>query len=278
MTPGVGRRPRPRLDAVLAVRRAVRVFLAEPDVTEHLGSGELFVAVSGGADSLALAEAAAHVGGRRDLRVCALVVDHRLQPGSDEVAERAAEEALRLGAHAAKVLPVTVTGPGGPEAAARKARYAALREHVGEGSLVLLGHTLDDQAETVLLGLGRGSGARSLAGMRPLEVPWARPLLSTPRAVTRAACDELGVRPWEDPHNADPRFRRVRVRREVLPCWRTCSPAGWPRRSPGRRGSCGRTATPSTRSRRMCTIGRTRGRPSASTSWNGRRRRCGEGC
>jgi len=195
----------------------VRVFLAEPDVTEHLGSGELFVAVSGGADSLALAEAAAHVGGRRDLRVCALVVDHRLQPGSDEVAERAAEEALRLGAHAAKVLPVTVTGPGGPEAAARKARYAALREHVGEGSLVLLGHTLDDQAETVLLGLGRGSGARSLAGMRPLEVPWARPLLSTPRAVTRAACDELGVRPWEDPHNADPRFRRVRVRREVLP-------------------------------------------------------------
>lgn len=208
---------RRRLDAVLTVRRAVRVFLSEPGPAAHLCSGELFVAVSGGADSLALAEAAAHVGERQGRRVCALVVDHRLQPGSSEVADRAAEEALRLGVHTAKVLPVTVDGPGGPEAAARRARYAALREHAGDEALVLLGHTLDDQAETVLLGLGRGSGARSLAGMRPLEVPWARPLLSTPRAVTRAACEELGVRPWDDPHNADPRFRRVRVRREALP-------------------------------------------------------------
>ncbi|MGW9477497.1 tRNA lysidine(34) synthetase TilS [Saccharomonospora azurea] len=209
--------PRPRLDAVLVVRRAVRNFLAEPACAAHLDSGELAVAVSGGADSLALVEAAAYVGERRGLRVCALVVDHRLQEGSADVAEKAAQESLRLGAHAAKVLPVTVSGPGGPEAAARRARYAVLREHAGERTLVLLGHTLDDQAETVLLGLGRGSGPRSLAGMRPLDPPWARPLLGTPRDVTRAACAELGLSPWEDPHNADPRFRRVRVRREVLP-------------------------------------------------------------
>ncbi|WP_197322242.1 tRNA lysidine(34) synthetase TilS [Saccharomonospora sp. NB11] len=208
---------RPRLDAVLAVRRAVRTFLDDPASEAHLASGELAVAVSGGADSLALVEAAAHTARRRDLRVCALVVDHRLQDGSADVAEVAAQESMRLGAHTAKVLPVTVSGPGGPEAAARRARYAVLREHAGEGTLVLLGHTLDDQAETVLLGLGRGSGSRSLAGMRPLDPPWARPLLRTPRAVTRAACEELGLTPWEDPHNADRRFRRVRVRHEVLP-------------------------------------------------------------
>ncbi|CAM3050290.1 tRNA lysidine(34) synthetase TilS [Saccharomonospora xinjiangensis] len=208
------RRP---LDAVLSVRRAVRSFLSEPEHAAHLRAGELYVGVSGGADSLALAEAAAHVGGRLGVRVCALVVDHRLQAGSSEIAQRAADEALRLGVHTAKVLAVTVEGPGGPEAAARRVRYAALRDNAEEGALVLLGHTLDDQAETVLLGLGRGSGPRSLAGMRPFEMPWARPLLDTPRAVTRAACHELGVRPWDDPHNTDPRFRRVRVREEVLP-------------------------------------------------------------
>ncbi|HEX6755266.1 MAG TPA: ATP-binding protein, partial [Mycobacteriales bacterium] len=82
---------------------------------------------------------------------------------------------------------------------------------------VLLGHTLDDQAETVLLGLGRGSGPRSIAGMRPVDGPWLRPLLGVRRSTTRAACaaQDLGV--WEDPHNADPRFTRARLRTEVLP-------------------------------------------------------------
>lgn len=215
--PSVGGFRRPPLDAVLTVRRAVRSFLAEPVASAHLRSGQLFVAVSGGADSLSLAEAAAYVGRRRGLTVGALVVDHGLQPGSAEVAEWAAQTALRLGVDTAKVLPVTVSGGGGPEAAARKARYAALREHAGDDALVLFGHTRDDQAETVLLGLGRGSGPRSLAGMRPLDPPWARPLLDVPRSVTAAACEELGVKPWSDPHNADPRFRRVRVRHEVLP-------------------------------------------------------------
>ncbi len=105
---------------------------------------------------------------------------------------------------------------GGPEAAARTARYAAL-DAARDGAPVLLAHTLDDQAETVLLGLGRGSGSRSIAGMRPYDPPWCRPLLGVRRAVTRAACAELGLTPWQDPHNADRRFTRVRLRAEVLP-------------------------------------------------------------
>jgi len=112
---------------------------------------------------------------------------------------------------------VQVTGEGGPEASARDARYGALDAVAAEtgAALVLLGHTLDDQAETVLLGLGRGSGARSLAGMRRWDPPWLRPLLTVRRTTTRAACAGLEV--WDDPHNADPRFTRVRLRHEVLP-------------------------------------------------------------
>ncbi|EHR53161.1 tRNA(Ile)-lysidine synthetase [Saccharomonospora marina XMU15] len=205
-------------DAVLAVRRAVRRFLDEPECARRLRQGELYVAVSGGADSLALADAAAHAGRRRNVRVRAIVVDHGLQPGSAEVAERAAETARGLGVDEARVVPVTVSGPGGQEAAARRARYAALRAQLPEPNrLVLLGHTRDDQAETVLLGLGRGSGARSLAGMRPLDPPWGRPLLELSRSVTAQACTGLGVRPWSDPHNSDRRFTRVRLREEVLP-------------------------------------------------------------
>ena len=82
---------------------------------------------------------------------------------------------------------------------------------------MLLAHTLDDQAETVLLGLGRGSGARSIAGMRPYDPPWCRPLLGVRREVTHAACVELGLNVWHDPHNSDRRFTRSRLRSEVLP-------------------------------------------------------------
>ncbi|MEU8631633.1 tRNA lysidine(34) synthetase TilS [Amycolatopsis sp. NPDC048633] len=194
--------------AVAAVRRAVRAFLETVEAPP-----ELCVAVSGGADSLALAEATAYVGHHRGHRVRALVVDHGLQEGSAKIARDAAAAAKSLGADEAEVRRTDVTGPGGPEAAARKARYRALAGH----DLVLLGHTLDDQAETVLLGLGRGSGPRSVAGMRPHDPPWGRPLLAVPRATTRAACAELGVEPWDDPHNAEARFTRVRLRTEVLP-------------------------------------------------------------
>jgi tRNA(Ile)-lysidine synthase len=123
-----------------------------------------------------------------------------------------------LGFAQARVLEVDVRGAGGVEAAARRARYAALRGALpAAGSLVLLGHTRDDQAETVLLGLGRGSGPRSIAGMRRLDPPWGRPLLDVPRSVTAAACVDLGLDAWQDPHNTDPGFARVRLRREVLP-------------------------------------------------------------
>lgn len=172
---------------------------------------DVCVGLSGGPDSLALTFAAVRAG----LSVEALVVDHGLQDGSHEVAEQAAASAAQLGA-TATVLTVTVDGQGGPEAAARTARYAAL-EGERAGRPVLLGHTLDDQAETVLLGLARGSGARSLAGMAPWNGPWCRPFLGIRRADTVAVCQELGLNPWHDPHNDDPRYTRVRVRHELMP-------------------------------------------------------------
>lgn len=169
------------------------------------------VALSGGPDSLALTAAAATV-----LPTTALIVDHGLQPDSDRVADAARNQAMALGCVDAQVFTVQVGSEGGPEAAARSARYAAL-DTARAGMPVLIGHTLDDQAETVLLGLGRGSGPRSIAGTRPYDAPWCRPLLGVRRATTEAACAVLGVEPWRDPHNDDPRFRRARLRHEVLP-------------------------------------------------------------
>jgi tRNA(Ile)-lysidine synthase len=214
--------------ATAEVRRAVRAALEHTELEhtalehtalEHAAPPGVVVACSGGADSLALAAAAAHVGAARGTTVHGLVVDHGLQPGSDTRAGEALAMLAGLGVDA-RVATVTVTEDGdGPEAAARRARYVALREEslVRRGAPVLLGHTLDDQAETVLLGLGRGSGARSLAGMRAWDPPWCRPLLGVRRATTRAACDEAGLTPWDDPHNLDPRYTRVRLRHEVLP-------------------------------------------------------------
>lgn len=169
------------------------------------------VALSGGPDSLALTAAATAT-----LPTTALIVDHGLQPGSAAVAQTALEQALEMGCIAAQVLTVGVGVEGGPEAAARAARYSALDAARGNAP-VLLAHTLDDQAETVLLGLGRGSGPRSIAGMRPCDPPWYRPLLGTRRSRTHAACMELGLPAWDDPHNHDRRFTRARLRHEVLP-------------------------------------------------------------
>lgn len=169
------------------------------------------MALSGGPDSLALTAAAAGV-----LPTTALIVDHGLQPGSADVAAAAHAQAMALGCVEAQVIAVQVGTSGGPEAAARSARYAAL-DAARAGAPVLIGHTLDDQAETVLLGLGRGSGPRSISGIRPYDVPWGRPLLGVRRAVTEAACAELHLTPWRDPHNRDPRFTRARLRAEVLP-------------------------------------------------------------
>jgi len=196
----------PETPAVHRVRVAVRSWVAAHGVRE------VTVALSGGADSAALTVAAV---AEADA-VHAVIVDHRLQDGSGEVAARAAEFARDRGCVSATVVAVDVTGGGGPEAAARTARYRALDENRA-GRPVLLGHTLDDQAESVLLGLGRGSGPRSIRGMAEFDDPWGRPLLGVRRTQTRQMCADLGYRPYEDPHNADPRFTRVRLRAEVLP-------------------------------------------------------------
>ncbi|MGP3533328.1 tRNA lysidine(34) synthetase TilS [Microbacterium sp. RD1] len=186
------------------------------------GDPAVVVALSGGADSLALAAATAFEAPKLGLRPIAVTVDHALQPGSDAVAEHAAEAARSLGLEA-HVVRVTVGTDGGPEAAARTARYEALAEAArAHGALaVITAHTLDDQAETVLLGLARGSGATSLQGMAAASdldgTLLLRPLLAVRRDVTRAACAAEGLDPWEDPSNADRRFTRVRARETVLP-------------------------------------------------------------
>jgi len=179
----------------------------------------VLAACSGGADSLALAAALGFAAPRAGLRAGLLTVDHRLQPGSAERAARVAALASDLGLTSAEVLAVTVGTAGGPEAAARDARYGALAEAADRSgaAAVLLGHTRDDQAETVLLGLARGSGLRSLAGMAGTSGRYRRPFLGLPRATTVAACAALGLTPWDDPHNDDPRYTRVRVRSRVLP-------------------------------------------------------------
>lgn len=196
-----------RLDPLVA--RARR--LVEP----HLAPGAV-VGVSGGADSLALAAVAGFFVRRRGSDARAVVVDHGLQDASAEVAARAAAQCEALGLPAT-VCPVEVRDLGsGPEDAARVARYRALHAEA-EGAPILLAHTLDDQAESVLLGLARGSGPRSIDGMRPASGALRRPFLALRRAETERICALHGVEPWHDPHNDDPAYRRVRVRRELLP-------------------------------------------------------------
>ena len=202
--------------AVASVRNAVRACVAD------LAPGDLVLAAcSGGADSLALAAALAFVAPRAGLRAGAVTVDHGLQEGSAARAASVAAVLAGLGLEPVRSVPVEVPAvrAGGPEAAARTARYAALSQvAAADGAVaVLLGHTLDDQAETVLLGLARGSGARSLAGMPPRRGVFRRPLLGLRRPETAEACAALGLDPWQDPHNADRRFARVRVRLDVLP-------------------------------------------------------------
>ena len=183
----------------------------------------VIVALSGGADSLALAAATAFEAPKRGIMGVAVTVDHGLQDGSAEIAATAAATAESLGL-SARVVRAVVRAGGGPEAAARDARYEALDALAREvgAAAILVGHTLDDQAETVLLGLARGSGATSLQGMAPVAervdgCRILRPLLEVRRETTQAACAAEGLDPWLDPHNSDPRFTRVRVRETVLP-------------------------------------------------------------
>ena len=199
--------------ATAATRLAVRRELARLEQVEPGGS--VLVACSGGADSLALAAAVAFEVPRTVLSAGAVIVDHGLQEGSSVVAGRAAEQCRVLGLDPVEVVTVHVAVAGsGPEAGARDARYRAFEdvaERVGAVA-VLLGHTRDDQAEQVLLGLARGSGARSLSGMPARRGRYLRPFLGVARRTTVAACEAAGLTAWEDPQNSDPSYGRVRAR------------------------------------------------------------------
>jgi len=200
--------------AVADVRRAVRESLERLNLEP---GSRVLVACSGGPDSMALAAAVIFEGPKLGLRVSAVVVDHGLQEASKEVAKTTAAKLEQLELDPVVIETVSVTESGnGPEAAARSARYQALeraRKLVG-AEVVLLGHNLEDQAETVLLGLTRGSGLRSIAGMQNFDETkkLVRPLLGIKREVLLQACNDQDIEPWQDPQNKDPKFTRVRIR------------------------------------------------------------------
>lgn len=196
--------------AVASTRLAVRTELA------LLREGSVvLVGCSGGPDSLALAGAVGFEAPKLGIKAAGLVVDHRLQAGSRQVAESAAQQCRDLGLDPVDVQTVRVARDGtGPEGAARSARYRALEdaaERMGAAA-VLIGHTRDDQAEQVLLGLARGSGSRSLSGMPRRRGLFVRPFIALGRSETEAACAAYEIDPWRDPHNEDPTFARVRAR------------------------------------------------------------------
>ena len=199
--------------AVPAVRNAVRHWLEKYEAGDTV-----LVAVSGGADSLALAYALAVEAKKLAITVTGVTVDHQLQNQSSVQAEKVVAQ-LKDFEIECIVKKVTVDIKDGLEASARKARYQAIEEVVQQQNAVavFLGHTKDDQAETVLLGLARGSGTRSLSGMAHHNGIYVRPLLEITRIQNEEFCNEVGLQFWIDPHNADSQFARVRVRAEALP-------------------------------------------------------------
>ena len=201
-------------DAIVAIRNAVKPFL------QSCEAGDLvLVAVSGGADSLALAYALLKESQPLAITAVAVTIDHQLQAGSALQAEKVLSQLKEFGYEKVFIEKVVVDIKSGIEAGARDARYQALAAvaEKEQAQKIFLGHTRDDQAETVLLGLARGSGTRSLSGMAVENGKYVRPLLAITRAQTVAACEEIGVAFWNDPHNMNKDFSRVRVRNEVLP-------------------------------------------------------------
>lgn len=202
----------------LAVRGAVRESL------ERLGWPEqVYVGLSGGADSLALvaalcAEAQRAVANGTGMKVHALCIDHGLQDGSRDIAKQAAAHAERWGA-AASVIPVEVArgSADGMEAEARRVRYQAFSEAAGEMAPVFVAHTAEDQAETLLLSSLRGHISTMAFDTEIEGAKIYRPLLGIRRADTLGACAELGVQVWHDPHNEREDFRRVAIRKTVVP-------------------------------------------------------------
>ena len=200
--------------ALVDLRNAVRPFL------ENLTAGDCaLVAVSGGADSLALAYALVKEAPALAITLIGVTVDHQLQTTSAEQAKRVQSALKEMGYQEVLIEKVNVVEKSGLEADARAARYTALDSiaHAYGASQIFLGHTRDDQAETVLLGLARGSGTRSLSGMAVLNGKYVRPFLNLTREQTVAACAEAELKPWNDPHNENEKFTRVKVRNKVLP-------------------------------------------------------------
>ncbi|MET7756341.1 tRNA lysidine(34) synthetase TilS [Streptomyces sp. NPDC005389] len=219
--------PHPAVAAIrLAVRRVLHDVLTEhqtdPAPAHDAHTPLVLVACSGGADSMALASALAFEARKLPVRAGGITVDHGLQDGSDTRASEVVARMTALGLTPSEAVAVTVGREGGPEAAARDARYAALdaaAERHGAAA-ILLGHTRDDQAETVLLGLARGSGIRSLSGMAAISGAsgrYRRPFLQLDRQTVRKACVAQELAVWDDPHNSDPAYTRSRLRHEGLP-------------------------------------------------------------
>jgi len=197
-----------------------KIRLAVREQLSDLEAGDtILVAASGGADSTALAAALFLECKEVALRCIPIVIDHALQSNSADIAHTAKLNLEKIGYTEVEIRRIKVELEDGIEASARRARYAALNQVAKElgASAIFLGHTKDDQAETVLLGLARGSGTRSLSGMAERIDLYRRPLLEITRAQTEAACAEIGIDFWRDPHNQSMEFARVRVRERILP-------------------------------------------------------------
>ena len=152
-------------------------------------------------------------------KVIPVVVDHGLQEGSAQITSQTISKLKAIGYTQVESAVAQVKITDGLEASARRARYQIFNQFIDtyRPKYFLLAHTLNDQAESVLLGLARGSGARSLSGMAVENNIYMRPLLKISRHTTVAACREGGIEIWSDPHNDDLRFARVRTRKNVLP-------------------------------------------------------------
>lgn len=200
------------MKATLAIRQAVRPWVQAADA-------RILIGVSGGADSLALSAATAIEAKSAGIDLIAIIIDHQLQDGSNQIAARAREELLRIGVETVEIMQVDVELTDGMESSARRARYLAFDAAIDkyQPDFFFLAHTKNDQAETVLLGLARGSGTRSLSGIAEVNGRYIRPILGLDRETTQLTCKENGIVPWEDPHNSDMSYARVRVRNEVLP-------------------------------------------------------------
>jgi tRNA(Ile)-lysidine synthase len=192
------------------IRKAVKPWIADSSQTILFGC-------SGGADSMALALALFLEANQT--KVIPVVVDHGLQDGSAQITSQTISKLKEIGYTQVETAVAQVKITDGLEASARRARYQIFNQFIDtyRPKYFLLAHTLNDQAETVLLGLARGSGARSLSGMAVENNIYVRPLLKISRQTTVAACHEGGIEIWSDPHNDDLRFARVRVRKNALP-------------------------------------------------------------